>query len=35
MSQVVIWIKLALFKEMAVQGACFSFPVNFNNLYKP
>ena len=31
MSQIVISIKFALFKEMAVQGARFSFPVNFNN----
>ena len=35
MSYVVIWIKFALFKEMVVQGACFSFPVNFNNLCNP
>ena len=31
MSWVVILIKFAFFKEMAVKGACFYFPVNFNN----
>ena len=35
MSQVVISIKFILFKEMAVKGACFLFPANFNTNITP
>ena len=34
-SQVVISIKFTLFKEMAVKGACFLFPANFNTNITP